>query len=232
MNFPELPDDWNKFLKSETKQDSFQNLKTKVLTAYKSQICCPPISHLFKAFETCTLSNTKVVLLGQDPYHGLNQANGLSFSVNDGQKIPPSLKNILRELKSDIHSFEMPASGNLEKWAKEGVLLLNAILSVEAGKPGSHKLMGWEQFTDAVIKHLSDSKSHLVFLLWGNFAKSKKLLIDETKHLVLCAAHPSPLARGAFFGSKHFSQTNNFLKSKSLNEINWNLNTVLTLNFD
>lgn len=232
MNFPELPDDWNKFLKSETEQVYFQNLKTQVLNAYQSQMCYPAISDLFHAFETCTLSNTKVVLLGQDPYHGPKQANGLSFSVSDGQKIPPSLKNIFRELISDIHSFEIPSSGNLELWAKEGVLLLNAILSVEAGKPGSHKLMGWEQFTDAVIKHLSDSKPHLVFLLWGNFARSKKHFIDETKHLVLCAAHPSPLARGAFFGSRHFSQTNNFLKSKGLNEINWNLSSGLTLNFD
>lgn len=175
---------------------------------------------VFNAFKLTPFENVRVVILGQDPYHGPNQAHGLSFSVNYGVKIPPSLANIYKELKSDI-GFSIPSHGNLTTWANQGVLLLNATLTVRAGEPASHQKQGWEVFTDAVIKKISDEKEHCVFLLWGNFAKSKTNLIDLERHLVLTAPHPSPLAGGAFFGCKHFSKTNEYLKSKKLSEINW-----------
>jgi uracil-DNA glycosylase len=178
---------------------------------------------LFNALQLCPLSSLKVVIIGQDPYHGAGQANGLSFSVNDGIKVPPSLQNIFKELKTDIPGFEIPTSGNLEAWAKQGILMLNAVLTVQAGLPGSHKKYGWQNFTDAIIKLISDKKQHVVFLLWGNYAITKSELIDSNKHLVLTAAHPSPLARGAFFGSKHFSKTNNYLTANGLTPVNWKL---------
>lgn len=180
----------------------------------------PKKTEVFNAFKLTSFENIKVVILGQDPYHGPNQAHGLSFSVNYGIKIPPSLANIYKELKSDI-DFAIPSHGNLTSWANQGVLLLNATLTVRAGEPGSHQKKGWETFTDAVIKLISDKKENCVFLLWGNFAKSKINLIDLDKHLVLTAAHPSPLAGGAFFGCKHFSKTNEYLKSKNISPIDW-----------
>ncbi len=180
----------------------------------------PKKTEVFNAFKLTSFENVKVVILGQDPYHGPNQAHGLSFSVNYGIKIPPSLANIYKELKSDI-DFAIPSHGNLTSWANQGVLLLNATLTVRAGEPGSHQKKGWETFTDSVIKLISDKKENCVFLLWGNFAKSKINLIDLDKHLVLKAAHPSPLAGGAFFGCKHFSKTNEYLKSKNISQINW-----------
>ncbi len=182
----------------------------------------PPGSQIFKAFELTPVDKVKVVILGQDPYHGPGQAMGLSFSVPDNVPAPPSLKNIFREIESDL-GIRMSGRPNLEKWASQGVLLLNAILTVRAGVAASHSKIGWEEFTDAVIKYLSDNCNGIVFLLWGNFARSKKALIDSSRHYVLEAAHPSPLARGAFFGCRHFSQTNNILISRGLAPIDWQL---------
>ena len=218
-----LPPLWQAFLKAETDKAYFADLQNSLLKAYASKTIYPPASLIYNAFELCSPQQVKVVLIGQDPYHGPGQANGLSFSVNDGVKLPPSLKNIFKELKRDLPHFEFPLTGNLEGWAKQGVLLLNAVLSVEAALPGSHKSFGWEGFTDAVIKQLSDQKTHLVFLLWGNYARSKASLIDKNKHLILEAAHPSPLARGAFFGSAPFSRTNKYLIEKGLEPVNWEL---------
>lgn len=213
---------WHKKLEHAINQPYFIELDKFVANAYKTTTVYPPQNLIFNAFELCPFENVKVVLIGQDPYHGAGQANGLCFSVNDGIALPPSLRNIFKELKSDINS-EIPVSGNLEKWAKEGVLMLNTILTVESSKPGSHKQKGWETFTDAVIKLVSDQKEHLVFLLWGNYAFEKEKLINTSKHLVLKAAHPSPLARGAFFGSKPFSKTNAYLKEHQIKEIDWTL---------
>lgn len=182
----------------------------------------PPGSQIFKAFELTPVDKVKVVILGQDPYHGPGQAMGLSFSVPDNVPAPPSLKNIFKEIESDL-GIRMSGRPNLEKWASQGVLLLNAILTVRAGVAASHSKIGWEEFTDAVIKYLSDNCNGIVFLLWGNFARSKKALIDSSRHYVLEAAHPSPLARGAFFGCRHFSQTNNILISRGLAPIDWQL---------
>ena len=182
----------------------------------------PPGSQIFKAFELTPVDKVKVVILGQDPYHGPGQAMGLSFSVPDNVPAPPSLKNIFKEIESDL-GISMSGRPNLEKWASQGVLLLNAILTVRAGVAASHSKIGWEEFTDAVIKYLSDNCNGIVFLLWGNFARSKKALIDSSRHYVLEAAHPSPLARGAFFGCRHFSQTNNILISRGLAPIDWQL---------
>ena len=182
----------------------------------------PPGSQIFKAFELTPVDKVKVVILGQDPYHGPGQAMGLSFSVPDNVPAPPSLKNVFKEIESDL-GIRMSGRPNLEKWASQGVLLLNAILTVRAGVAASHSKIGWEEFTDAVIKYLSDNCNGIVFLLWGNFARSKKALIDSSRHYVLEAAHPSPLARGAFFGCRHFSQTNNILISRGLTPIDWQL---------
>ena len=214
---------WTKLLQPEFSKDYFIRLSSSVNQAYLNSTVFPPAKQVFDAFQLCDLPTLKVVIIGQDPYHGPGQANGLSFSVNTGIRIPPSLKNIFKELQTDVPGFTPPESGNLQAWAKQGVLLLNAVLTVEAGKPGSHKAFGWEQFTDALISLLSQEKENLVFLLWGNYAIGKSPLINQQKHLVLTAAHPSPLARGAFFGCKHFSKTNNYLVSKGLSPINWNL---------
>ncbi len=182
----------------------------------------PPSKLIFNAFDSCPLNTVKVVIIGQDPYHGPGQAMGLSFSVPHDVRVPPSLKNIYKELHTDI-GMEIPNHGDLSSWSKQGVFLLNAILTVEHKKAGSHRKLGWQKFTDSVITKLSEHKKNIVFLLWGNFAKSKEELIDSSKHLVLTAAHPSPLARGAFFGSKHFSKSNAYLIEKGLKPITWNL---------
>lgn len=186
----------------------------------EGQTIYPPGSQIFRAFDLTPVENLKVVILGQDPYHGPGQAHGLSFSVSAGVPAPPSLKNIFKEIESDL-GVEMSGYPDLEKWARQGVLLLNAVLTVRAGAPTSHSKIGWEEFTDAVIRYISDSCEGVVFLLWGNFARSKSALIDRSRHHVLEAAHPSPLARGAFFGCRHFSQTNEILKSKGLQPIDW-----------
>ena len=189
-----------------------------------NKVIYPPSSLIFNALNTTPIANVKVVILGQDPYHGPNQAHGLSFSVQNGVAIPPSLRNIFHELKSDL-GVEIPKHGNLTHWAEQGVLLLNAVLTVEAGQPTSHQKQGWEDFTDHVIDVLSEQCQHIVFILWGAYAQRKGKRIDETKHLVLKAAHPSPLAanRGGFFGCKAFSKSNNYLKQHGIEPIDWQL---------
>ena len=182
----------------------------------------PPGSQIFKAFELTPVSQVKVVILGQDPYHGLGQAHGLSFSVPDGIPAPPSLKNIFKEIETDF-GIRMSGYPNLEKWARQGVLLLNAVLTVRSGEAASHSKIGWQEFTDAVIKYISDNCEGVVFMLWGNFARTKRDLIDTSRHHVLEAAHPSPLARGAFFGCRHFSQANNLLMASGKTPIDWTL---------
>ena len=182
----------------------------------------PPGSRIFKAFELTPVDQVKVVILGQDPYHGAGQAMGLSFSVPANIPAPPSLKNIFKEIHDDL-GITMSGYPDLEKWARQGVLLLNAVLTVRAGQPASHSNIGWTEFTDAVIKYISDHCTGVVFLLWGNFARSKKALIDTTRHYVLEAAHPSPLARGAFFGCRHFSKTNEILAREGKTPIDWQL---------
>lgn len=182
----------------------------------------PPGSQIFKAFELTPVSQVKVVILGQDPYHGPGQAHGLSFSVPDGIPAPPSLKNIFKEIETDL-GIRMSGYPNLEKWARQGVLLLNAVLTVRSGEAASHSKIGWQEFTDAVIKYISDNCEGVVFMLWGNFARTKRELIDYSRHHVLEAAHPSPLARGAFFGCRHFSQANAILSSRGLQPIDWQL---------
>ncbi|MBC7381531.1 MAG: uracil-DNA glycosylase [Bacteroidia bacterium] len=189
-----------------------------------NKIIFPPEQQIFAAFNSIPFEKVKVVILGQDPYHRLFQAHGLCFSVNDGIPLPPSLKNIFKELQQDVPDFTIPESGNLTKWTTRGVLLLNAILTVRTGQAGSHQKLGWEHFTDEVIRELSKQRNHLVFILWGNFAQSKVAFIDPDKHLILKAAHPSPLsAHNGFFGCKHFSMTNNYLIKQGIEPIDWNL---------
>jgi len=217
-----IEDSWKNILKDEFEKPYFKELTTFVKSEYKNHTCYPKGNEIFNAFNTCKFGDVKVVIIGQDPYHGKGQANGLCFSVNNGIAQPPSLINIFKELNSDI-SKPIPKSGNLISWAEQGVLLLNATLTVRAHQAGSHQKKGWEQFTDAVIKQISDKKENVVFLLWGGFAKKKGAKIDKNKHHILTSGHPSPLSanRGYWFGNKHFSKTNTFLKSKGLTEINW-----------
>ena len=186
------------------------------------KVIYPPGSQIFHAFDLTPVPQVKVVILGQDPYHGPRQAMGLSFSVPDGVPTPPSLQNIFKEIESDM-GIRMSGATNLEPWARQGVLLLNSVLTVQASLPTSHSRIGWQEFTDAVIRYLSQNRSGLVFLLWGRFAQEKAALIDQSRHHVLMAAHPSPLARGAFFGCRHFSKTNQILVSEGLIPIDWQL---------
>ena len=217
----QIEESWKKVLADEFEQDYFQNLSAQIREAYLSGTVYPPPKLVFNAFTNCPFSALKVVILGQDPYHGAGQAHGLSFSVPDGVRVPPSLQNIYKEIKDDL-SVEVSESGNLERWAKQGVLLLNATLTVRAGEAGSHQGLGWEQFTDAVIQKISDEKEHVVFLLWGKYAQDKGKNSDTTKHLALTAPHPSPFsAHTGFLGCKHFSKTNEYLESNGLSEINW-----------
>ena len=214
---------WQTILSDEIQKPYFSDLLAKVDNQYAEHICFPPKELIFSAFEYCNFKDLKVVIIGQDPYHGEGEANGLCFSVNDSVKIPPSLRNIFREVNSDLDSLFLPTSGNLERWAKQGVLLLNATLTVQKDKPNSHKHLKWDQFTDAVIQKISNEKSNIVFLLWGNFAHKKGLKIDRTKHLVLESGHPSPMSanQGKWFGNKHFSKTNAYLVSTGMEAINW-----------
>ncbi len=186
------------------------------------EVIFPPGGQIFKAFELCPLGKVKVVILGQDPYHGYGQAMGLSFSVPQGVEAPPSLKNIFKEIESDL-GIRMSGSPDLRPWAEQGVLLLNSVLTVRAGQPASHSRIGWQTFTDAVIKTISDRCEGVVFLLWGNYARSKAVLVDKSRHHVLEAPHPSPLARGAFFGCRHFSATNEILAAEGKSPIDWKL---------
>lgn len=212
---------WKKLLQPEFKKPYFKKLVGFVNQEYLSKTIFPPKSEIFAAFNLCNFDNIKVVILGQDPYHGINQAQGLCFSVNPGVNIPPSLKNIYKELLSDINK-PIPDHGDLRSWAKQGVLLINSTMTVRQKSPASHQKQGWEEFTDSVIKTISQNKQNIVFLLWGNFAKSKANLIDNKKHLILTAAHPSPFsAHNGFFGCKHFSKTNSYLKSTGQDEIVW-----------
>ena len=213
---------WNALLSSEFEKPYFQALTAFVKKEYSEHTCYPKGKEIFAAFDKCPVENLKVVLLGQDPYHGEGQANGLSFSVRDGIAHPPSLVNIFREIQEDL-KLPYPESGNLSRWAEQGVLLLNATLTVRANTAGSHQGQGWETFTDAVIKSISDNCQHIVFLLWGGFAKKKMALIDTQKHCVLSSGHPSPLSanRGHWFGNKHFSKTNEYLTSVGKENIDW-----------
>jgi uracil-DNA glycosylase len=211
---------WNKVLNSQFSATYFQHLTQFLINEKKQHTVFPPKGKVFAAFDHTPFENVKVVIIGQDPYHKAGQANGLSFSVSPGIAKPPSLVNIFKELNSDL-GIPIPQSGNLEPWADQGVLLLNATLTVREGLAASHQKKGWEQFTDEVIKIISEQKKGVVFLLWGNFAQTKEELIDKNKHFILKAAHPSPLARGAFFGCKHFSKTNEILVKEGLKPIDW-----------
>lgn len=212
---------WKTRLADEFTKPYFIELIRFVKEEYATQTVYPPGKEIFSAFDHCDFDNVKVVIIGQDPYHGPGQANGLCFSVRDGVRIPPSLVNIFKEINQDLGK-PIASSGNLERWAEQGVLLLNATLTVRANQPGSHQKKGWELFTDAVIKKLSDEKQHIVYLLWGSYAQKKGEVIDRNKNLVLMSAHPSPFsADRGFFGSKHFSKANAYLKSNGLEEINW-----------
>ncbi len=216
-----IEDSWKSALADEFGKPYFESL-VRFLHKEKAegQKIYPPGSQIFRAFELTPVGNLKVVILGQDPYHGPGQAHGLSFSVSAGVPAPPSLKNIFKEIESDL-GVSMSGYPDLEKWARQGVLLLNAVLTVRAGVAASHSKIGWEEFTDAVIRYISDNCEGVVFLLWGNFARSKSALIDRSRHHVLEAAHPSPLARGAFFGCRHFSQTNALLTAQGKAPIDW-----------
>lgn len=220
MISPEIHESWKNVLIDEFQQDYFINLRNFLVEEKQKSIIYPPGKLIFSAFNFTPFNDVKVVILGQDPYHGPGQANGFCFSVNDGVKFPPSLVNIFKEVRDDC-GCDIPLSGNLEPWAKQGVFLLNATLTVRQNTAGSHQNKGWEQFTDKVIKTLSENREQLVFMLWGNYARAKAQLIDASKHLVLEAAHPSPLARGAFFGSKHFSKANTYLQQHGKQPINW-----------
>ncbi len=214
---------WKTALADQFDQPYFQGIAT-FLRQQKAagKTIYPPGPLIFNAFDTTPFSKVKVVILGQDPYHNPGEAMGLSFSVPKGVRIPPSLKNIYKELNTDL-DIKVPNHGDLTPWAQQGVFLLNAMLTVEHKRAGSHQKIGWQDFTDAVIRTLSAKRQHLVFMLWGNFARKKKVLIDASKHLVLEAAHPSPLAGGAFFGSRHFSQANAYLQQHGVEPIDWSL---------
>lgn len=212
---------WDKLLSKEYQQEYFKNLMNFVKEEYKTKVIYPKQNEVFNAFRYTSFDDVKVVILGQDPYHGPNQAEGLSFSVSNEVLKPPSLKNIFKELENDLQ-IPFPEHNSLKPWAKEGVLLLNAVLTVQEHMPTSHKDKGWETFTDNVIKILNQKKEPIVFILWGSYARNKKSLITNPIHYVIESPHPSPFsARNGFFGSKPFSKTNNFLKSKGLKEIDW-----------
>lgn len=218
-----LGNDWDVILKEELEKEYFKNIIDQISKEYDKKTIYPPKEDIFKAFRKTPYKDTKVVILGQDPYHGENQAEGLSFSVKKGIQKPPSLQNIFKELQADLGS-DIPNHGSLIDWAEEGVLLLNAVLTVEANKAASHRFVGWERFTDEVIKKLNEKEQPVVFILWGNFARNKKSFITNKNHFVIESAHPSPLsAYNGFFGSRPFSKTNNFLLSKKLKPITWQI---------
>jgi uracil-DNA glycosylase len=219
----EIPKSWRLFLQEEMQKSYFLELQNFLEKEYQEFICFPPKEVIFSAFEKCSLENLKVVIIGQDPYHGEKEANGLCFSVNAGVAIPPSLRNIFREVSADFDTILQPNSGNLEHWATQGVLLLNATLTVRKDQPNSHKNLSWQRFTDAVIEKIATEREHIVFLLWGSFAQKKGVKIDRNKHLVLTSGHPSPLSanQGKWFGNKHFSTTNVYLQSHHKKPIVW-----------
>jgi uracil-DNA glycosylase len=212
---------WKSRLELEFEKPYFIELTAFVKSEYQSHIIYPPGKEIFRAFDCCDFDEVKVVIIGQDPYHGAGQANGLCFSVRDGVKQPPSLVNIFKEIENDLGKT-IPSSGDLERWAKQGVLLLNATLTVRSATPGSHQNKGWEEFTDAVIRIISEEKKNVVFILWGAYAQKKGQVIDRNKHCVLLSPHPSPFsAYSGFFGNKHFSKTNTYLKEKGIKQVDW-----------
>jgi len=218
-----LNNDWDNILNELLNKTETKQLFNFIKKERKEKNIFPKESEVFKAFELCSFKNTKIIIIGQDPYHKINQANGLAFSVPKKQKLPPSLKNIFKELNNDM-PIKISNNGNLSNWAKQGVLLLNCIMTVQENEPGSHSKSGWEDFTDTVIKILSNKKKHIIFLLWGEYAKKKQKLINKQKHNVLVSAHPSPLsAYRGFFGCKHFSKANEILRKKNRKTINWKI---------
>jgi uracil-DNA glycosylase len=223
MLYKNIDFSWKPFFETETQKEYFLKLIQDVENEYNTSICFPPKELIFNAFEKCKLNDLKVVIIGQDPYHGEGEANGLCFSVNDGVKIPPSLKNIFSEINSDFDSIFLPTNGNLERWAEQGILLLNAGLTVKKDEANSHKHLKWNLFTDSLINYISNNYENIVFMLWGSFAQKKGLKINREKHLVLETGHPSPLSanRGFWFGNKHFSQANVYLKSIGKSQIDW-----------
>jgi len=218
-----IKDSWNDFFEKETTKEYFKLLQESIDAEYQSQICFPPKDLIFNAFNQFEIEDLKVVIIGQDPYHGTGEANGLCFSVNDGVAIPPSLKNIFIEINNEYERVFFPTSGNLEAWAKQGVLLLNAGLTVRKDLANSHKHLKWNMFTDNAIQYISENCTNVVFLLWGSFAQKKGSKIDRERHLVLETGHPSPLSanRGFWFGNNHFLKTNTYLKSVGKSEIEW-----------
>ncbi len=218
-----IGNNWDNILKEEYQKDYFKNIAMFINKEYKEKTIFPPKSSILRAFKLTDYDDVKVVILGQDPYHGVNEANGLAFSVSKGVRLPPSLQNIYKELRDDL-GIEVSTNGDLEKWAREGVLLLNSVFTVEKDKPASHKDIGWEQFSDEVIKKVNEKKTPVVFILWGNFAKSKAKYITNNIHLVITSPHPSPFsAYSGFFGSKPFSRTNEFLRKNNIKEIDWKI---------
>ena len=214
---------WDEILKDEYQKDYFKNIAMFINKEYREKTIFPPKSNILRAFKLSEYDNVKVVILGQDPYHGINEANGLAFSVSKGVRLPPSLQNIYKELYNDL-GITVSTNGDLEKWAREGVLLLNSVFTVEKDKPASHKNIGWEQFSDEVIKKVNEKNTPVVFILWGSFAKSKAKYITNPIHLVITSPHPSPFsAYSGFFGSKPFSRTNEFLRKNNIKEIDWKI---------
>ena len=219
--FNQVNNEWLSIFKNEINKKYFKFIIEELENCAEENILCPSPKNIFKAFKKTSFSNLKVVIVGQDPYHGRGQANGLSFAVNNDQITPPSLKNIFNEVENDL-KIRTNTKKNLESWADQGVLMLNSSLSVKSGKPNSHQNLGWNKFTDKILKHISENKNNVVFFLWGNFAKQKQELIDRNKHLILSSSHPSPLSSYiSFNGCKHFSKSNKYLKQNNLNEINW-----------
>ncbi len=217
----QIEDSWKKHLAPEFEADYFSRLTNFVRDEYAQYTVYPPGKLIFNAFNSCPFDKVKVVIIGQDPYHEPGQAHGLCFSVNDGVPFPPSLQNIFKEIASDL-GIPAPTSGNLTRWTEQGVLLMNATLTVRAHQAGSHQNKGWETFTDAAIRHLAEEREHLVFILWGSYAQKKGAMIDRNKHLILSSAHPSPLsAYRGFFGNGHFSKTNKYLLEHGIEPINW-----------
>lgn len=215
-----IGNDWDYVLREEYEKDYFLKIKERVRREYDSKMIFPPANRVFYAFRMTPYKDTRVIILGQDPYHGVGEANGLCFSVNEGVKMPPSLSNIYKELYNDLGIVRTKT--DLSDWAKSGVLLLNSVLTVEKDKPASHKMIGWEEFTDTVIKKLNEKDEPVVFILWGNFAKSKIKYITNPKHLIISSSHPSPFSVNyGFFGSKPFSRTNKFIRENNLKEIEW-----------
>jgi uracil-DNA glycosylase len=220
MNDVKIEKGWKSALSNEFKADYWKSLTDLVREQYKSKTVFPPPKKVFRAFDLCPLDRVKVVVVGQDPYHGPSQANGLCFAVEEGIGLPPSLKNIYKEIHEDLGIDTLP-SGDLSRWAKQGVLMINSVLTVAAGAPASHAGLGWEKFTDAVISVLNEKRKNIVYLLWGKYAQNKGLVIDRDRNLVLTSAHPSPFSATLFFGNHHFSKCNEYLKSNGLEPIDW-----------